>query len=137
MGKLYIDFSSTDKDDNSEEEEKCGKWIPSLLSPILLVNSKINVKNFTTYNRDNVVIYNPTLKNEEVSFKCYLSNLYDKYHLVLAKETFSTNIDACYFGLSSGIGNSTLLSNETNLNYLEKQELITQKIFSFDKWILK
>ena len=137
LGKLYIDFSSTEKNDDSDDDTKCGKWIPSLLSPILLVKNKINVKNFTIYDRENVMIYNPALINDIVTGKCYLSNLYNKYQLVLAKETFGTYVDDCYFGLSSGLGNSSILPNETNLNYLKNTTLITQKIFSFDKWVLK
>ena len=129
LGNLYI---------INKNDTLCEKWIPSLFSPVLLIDSKKEIQG-KEQERPECRVWNPIISTKK-DFKVIFYNykLFGEYSLLLSKETFGNNVKDCYFGLSSGIGNySALYNNETTLNYLENNKEISHKIFSFNKWIIK
>ena len=138
LGKLYINSSSINQIEN-ESTSLCEQWVPSLLLPILLVDSQRETSQLEETGKEICMVFNEAISITE-NFKVifYFYELFGKYRLFLSKETFTKFVYDCYFGLSSGLGNySSLYDNETNLNYLEENRQIEHKIFSFNKWILK
>ena len=141
LGKLYINDTTIDKDKIQDLSTICLQWVPSLFNPIILVPKRIVIEDMSMdYYRDiKSKIYNPIISRED-GFKpnLYTSKLFNKYDLIYAKELVSNIISDCYFGLSSGLSNySQLFQYEINLNKLENNTQISQKIFSFDKCELK
>ena len=139
LGELNIDDMTIEKEKIKDDSKVCLQWVPSLFNPINLVPSDkdIDAMNMISY-KDNIPKFiNRIISEKELSLKYFTSTQFKIYELIYAKEKFTKTYDLCYFGLSPGVGNYTLLDyNETNLNRLEKKNEISDKIFSFDKWDL-
>ena len=133
LQKLYI------KDSSKIGEKNCTEWIPSLINPVLLVPQRINVETLKDLGK-NFKILSPvlSLSTEFTIHLYYYLNLFDKYDMVLAKNTFQTIVNECYFGLSHTLSNySELVEDNINLNNLKNNNKIEEKIFSFAKWDIK
>ena len=133
---LYINYEELKK----EEISKCKYLIPSLLLPFLMVNKQFSVKNIEDLGVK-VNIYSPILNESFASL--FHFKLFDQYNVTLSKELSSSssniNVEECFFGLSK-LGNFSNLNenkNIINLIKLTMNHIITNPIFSFDKWDLK
>lgn len=128
LNSLYI------KTDN--ETNLCEQWIPSLLSPILLVPASINTTKLVQLPIEAFEV-NPWYVSDQ-GFKVILFNFtfLNKYNLFFGKEKFSNNVQKCYFGLNSLFGDYKNNLNESQdiLSLLKNNSNIEQKIFSFKKW---
>lgn len=119
---------------DNEFQEPCKKWIPSTFNPILLVK-KMEIP-FSNQIKEPFELDNPVFFNvNPFKISLYRKIKFLEYDMYLAKEYLEGKIEYCYFGLSNGLANYNLLSeNEINLNYLKDNKIIDEKIFSFDKW---
>ena len=139
---ITIPFNDTHLDmlyihDNYSSENKviCEKWIPSLMTPILLTHPEIEYKTLKDKNED-ITIETPII-NELIIVHLYLYDLFGKYEVFLGRIKTTQEVTQCYFGLSSGFGNFSLKSDEyINLNYLVNNTYYKQKVFSVDSWTL-
>ena len=117
----------------------CQEWIPSLFSPVLMVDkNKINELIGKSWIEENIDIKIPIFSFDEsiVSYIFYYDFLPEKFNVTLAVPKSSSTIEKCYFGLSSNLGYSSQLKEEyIILNKLKDSNKIN-KIFSFDKWTL-
>lgn len=126
LNELYFDDISQDK--------KCEGWVPALFNPILIVGGNVDLRPLVYYDEDRMSF--PIFSiYEQTQITFYHFSFFDKYELDLGKLTFVKKITKCYFGLSMGNANySKLDESQTNLNTLKDNNIIHEKIFSFDKW---
>ena len=119
------------------ELDFCEKWTPALSIPILLVPSEIDISQIELYRKQlnsKIIIFS----EYSIIIHFYIIKFLERYNnVIVGKETFSRQVQYCYFGLSLGIGNfSNLYENETLLYRIKNNNEIDKKIFSFDKWTL-
>ena len=134
--KLKLSLEDNDLPLYFETFDACGYWVPSLFSPISLINDKIDVGNYT-YKLVSVKIQNPASikhKNRELEMLVYTGNIsnYEKVYLAKSTETWPTN---CQFAL----GYSDIFPNDIGKNYNSIKNLISENkiekfIFSFGIW---
>ena len=115
----------------------CEKWIPSLLSPILLMPKEKEVPDW--HEKGSIIDINPIFLKD--SLKLILSDYFflNKYNVTLGKpNTKKDIINDCYFGLSTRLeGFDSINKDYILLNHLNNTHLINETIFSFDKWELE
>ncbi len=132
--KYKIQANKTDSDleplniENNENE--CGKLIPSLFFPILILPQSY----LDGQSKNEIVIDIPFLENKIITTKYYLNSDFLNFNLYMTKYYSS---DTCSFGLSLGYINTTLGLNENEvlLTHLKENYKI-KKVFSFDKFSL-
>lgn len=135
IGKPTLDIFHIDYDDI------CKKWIPSLLSPIILVFPDNDIQNYFSSKNfsDKFSINNPYEINEN-KLNIYIYNydfLNQKYNVSLGKIKEIYDSGLCYFGLLSNVGvNKQLDLNYILLKSLSDSNQIDKKIFSFSEWII-
>ena len=132
---FYINIGDTDT--QNDDDTKCEKWVPSLLSPILLVGRRIILPNIKEIDRGDIYMHFPVISDETFLIHLFSMNLYKNFNLTLGKNSKGSSIDKCYFGLSTMFGDfSNIYENDTNLYTLVKNSEINQEIFSFDNWTI-
>lgn len=133
---IEIPYTSSELDilfiEGKKDKNNCDKWIPSLLNPILLVNSTITLIDKLDIQTRITIPFIPN----EFQVELYSFTIMEKYNLITAKERFSSFLNGCYFGLLHKIGDYSQGIDESmiNLNKLKKNITIDKRIFSFDKW---
>jgi len=141
---MYVDYTIQFPIDKSNLEsfyiissDQCGKWIPSLLSPILLVYKDFNPPDWKE--KDSNLEINPIFLSD--ALKLVLSNhlFLGKYNATIGRpQTKKDIINNCYFGLSTRLEKFNSISKDyILLNHLKNTSLINETIFSFDKWRLE
>ena len=106
--------------------------IPSLLSPILLINEDFKDESTVQYIYANFTINN---KIENTSWVLQNLTMLKEYNVVAGNKRFGNPLENCYLGLSSK--NWTFLNNsQILLNRLKEKDKSFQRIFSFDKWFI-
>lgn len=120
------------------ETNLCEEWIPSLLSPILLVPSNTHTQKLRQLELEPFSVTPWYITSEEFQVILFNFTFLEKYHLLLAKEKFSNNLQKCYFGLNSLFGDfkNNLNDSQDILSLLKNNSTIKQKIFSFKKWVI-
>lgn len=121
---------------NEVSDGYCEEWIPSLISPLLLLKQGISTQDRCLKLIENFNI-NTLFVSEELELKCYrCTNVMKKYNTITAIENFDKNLKFCYFGLSATLGDYYEVLNESliNLNMLKNNDEIKEKVFSFNKW---
>ena len=116
----------------SENFYKCNKIIPSLLSPILLIDEV-----YKDENPEPIIQGKFPIDNKFMEIKLCLHNytILNKYFVVMANEKYGENLKNCYLGLSSR--NWTKLEeSQILLNRLKGNQETFSKIFSFNKWFI-
>ena len=116
-------------------DDVCNQWIPSLLSPLLLVFRPISLKNYL----DKIEIINPLEIGESNTIDIYIYS-YDffekKYNAFFGKSKDEETEGLCYLGLLPKEGvNKNLNENYILLKHLRDSNQI-KSIFSFDEWII-
>lgn len=124
--------------DTERQDKFCKQWVPSLLSPILVIPSIPDELPFELEDTCNI---NSPLFDDTFSANLYNFSFLDpQYNVTLAKEKISKNVDKCYFGLSNRLDGYVLKENKIILNdilnQLKNNKEINEKIFTFDKWNL-
>lgn len=120
-----------DTDENNLGDE----WVPSLLSPLLIVPASYNIPLIPIGSLE--LITSPLFADTFSSNLYNISFLGPKYNVTLAKEKISNVVDKCYFGLSGSLeGFNGLNENQIILNQLKNNNEIKEKIFTFDKWVI-
>lgn len=115
----------------------CDNWIPSLLTPILLVSPGVNPKkefllNVVTIKK--IRSYFLRLNLDEFSVTLFNYTFLNEFHTLYGKPS-NDIFSECYMGLSSGDCFYDELSDEKIfLDQLKKNKEIKNKIFSIDKW---
>ena len=122
--KLKLNQEDNDLPLYFETFDTCGCWVPSLFSPISLINDKIDVGNYT-YKLVSVKIQNPaSIKHNirELDMDVYSGNIanYEKVYLAKSQETWPTK---CQFAL----GYSNIFPEDIRNNYNSIKNLITKK----------
>ena len=125
---------------NNNDNDKCKKWVFSLFSPILL-NSDRSSGGHPVSEKVEGIDVPPFSFGKKIQIRIYDTynfEFLDKYNLLLGIDQKGSNIPGCYFGLSSKVGNFTILNNTTDIsiNKLYKDKKIEDKVFSFDKWFI-
>ena len=82
----------------SENFYKCNKIIPSLLSPILLIDEVYKDENPEPIIQGKFPIDN---KFQEIKLCLHNYTILNKYFVVMANEKYGENLKNCYLGLSS------------------------------------
>ena len=123
--KLKLSLEDNDLPLYFETFDACGYWVPSLFSPISLINDKIDVGNYT-YKLVSVKIQNPASikhNNRELEMLVYTGNIsnYEKVYLAKSTETWPTK---CQFAL----GYSDIFPNDIGKNYNSIKNLISENI---------
>ena len=143
---IGIPFDNSDLDisiiEYNDKQNNCSKWIPSLFNPMILI---INPK-FEEIDRIELIsdVYIPTLslKSRDLSISIFNRTFLGYYHNVIfgimyfIPQDFTKYKNNCYFGLSLKEGGFKINNSYILLDILKKENEITQKIFSFDKWII-
>ena len=131
IGQQFLDYFHIDSNDI------CNQWIPSLISPLLLVFPKIDIEDKYI---ERIKITNPFEIPEDISLEIQMypyKFLAKKYDVFLGKLRASEDSGFCYFGLLPKPGiNKNLNESYILLNYLRKSNQINNTIFSFDKWFI-
>lgn len=125
-------------DDNSKTN-KCNNWIPALFNPIMLVHFGVDMNGLNPFNSFEMTSPVFQTNGEEIDISLYYYKFFDQYdEIVFGKNFYNKEIiKQCYFGLSKGLGNYQIISeNQINLNMLKNKKFLDEKIFSFDKWII-
>lgn len=115
------------------------KWIPSLLSPILLVSpyEDIYEGKLETLPISNIRSYFKRLNSDAFTVVLFNFTFLNDFKAVLGKAA-NDIISESYIGLSSGnCFYNGLEKKYFLLDYLKNNHEITNRIFSFDKWKLK
>lgn len=125
---------------NNNDKDNCKKWVPSLFSPILLNSDRSSGIHEISEKSEKIDIP-PFSFGKKLSFKLY--DIYnfeflDKYNILLGILQSGNLLSSCYFGLSSKLGDFTMLNKTTDIsiNRLYEDKKIRDKIFSFDKWFI-
>lgn len=141
---IYIDYTIQFPIDKSKLEsfyiissDKCEKWIPSLLSPILLMPKDIEPPDW--HEKDKSLDINPIFLSEGLKIVFSNHNFLEKFTVTLGKPAAKRDIiNNCYFGLSTRLeGFNSISKDYILLNHLKNTSLINETIFSFDKWRLE
>jgi hypothetical protein len=120
-----------------KNDDVCQEWIPSLLSPILLVDQSKNIEDYLDhFPINNIRSYFKRLDAQTFTVSFFYFTFLNDFHPILGKTTKRV-IEECYIGLSSG----NCFYNELEedfilLNRLKNNNETTNRIFSFDKWVL-
>ena len=131
--KLKYPISELFINNGNDKNDPCKKWIPSLFSPMLLLNTNITI-NTSAFTYFEIKI--PVIHKDK--FNVGLHNYsWGNYSITLSKERFSQNLKNCYFGLLHKIGDFNIDENLILLNQLNQINAIEKRIFSFDKWSIK
>lgn len=131
---LFINYTAF----NENIISGCNYLIPSLFIPYFMVNKNFDITGLPDSEIESS-IYSPILSDTNTVLYNY--SLFTQYNLnlILSKDISYNDLieeNNCFFGLSR-LGNCTKLNeNEINLNKLMKNNNMTKKIFSFDKWNL-
>ena len=120
-----------------KNDDICQKWIPSLLSPILLVDQSRSIDSSLDHLPiNNIKSYFKRLNEQTFSVTFYYFTFLNEFHPILGKATKKV-ISDCYIGLSSGnCFYNGLEKDLILLDRLKNSNEITNRIFSFDKWKL-
>lgn len=132
---IKIDFSNNELNYlNIKKNDICESWIPSLISPLLIVPSTTYTQGIPEItNLDLNDIYSPVI----TEYKFNLKTL-NYSNLILGKEKYEENIKNCYFGLCFNLGDyvNKLTEEQNVLELLKENNIVENKIFSFNNWTI-
>ena len=116
-----------------ETSDSCSKWIPSLFSPILIINKEVKTDNYssTMFEVNIQNLYSNMTYDNPLKMNIYSSDIsiFNKIYVAKSSILWPTN---CLFGLDY----SEIKSDENNLNAIKNliPGQIDKYIFSFEKW---
>lgn len=114
----------------------CTKWLPSLLSPILLYFGE-EFKETKESIFDIEEFWEPAISSVKgYPISIYNFDLLNQYDCYLGVDRFHQLNEPCYLGLSSRKGFNDLDEKYIMLNILKQNKTISKKVFSFDAWNL-
>ena len=133
--KLKKDETDNDLSLYFETNDACSKWIPSLFSPILIINDTINTKNYSSTMME-ISIQNyysiKTYKNA-LDMDIFLSDISIFSKIYIAKSRVQWP-KYCLFGMDYSEVNADKQNINAIKNLIPKQ--LEKFIFSFDRWDL-
>ena len=116
-----------------ETSDSCSKWIPSLFSPILIINEEVKTENYslTSFKTNIQNPYSIMHNNKPLKMDIYIYDISIFNKIYIAKSNFLWP-ENCLFGLDY----SEIKANEKNLNAIQNliPGQIDKFIFSFEKW---
>ena len=114
----------------------CGTWLPSLFMPILYVPDSTVIKEGTLIPDQKINLKSPFF-NDNIEFVAQMfkniSFLTNDLNGILMRP-LSASVYNCYFGISPRINITGLEEGNSLLNDLKNNNLIVNKIFSFQEW---
>ena len=116
-----------------ETSDSCSKWIPSLFSPILIINEEVKTENYslTSFKTNIQNPYSIMHNNKPLKMDIYIHDIsiFNKIYIAKSNVLWPEN---CLFGLDY----SEIKANEKNLNAIQNliPGQIDKFIFSFEKW---
>jgi len=114
----------------------CEAWLPSLFLPILYVPDSTVVKEGTLILDQKINLKSPFFNaNKEFVTQMFknVSFLTNNLNGILMKP-LSVSVYNCYFGISPRVNITGLEEGDSLLNNLKNNNLIVNKIFSFQEW---
>ena len=120
-----------------ENDTICKKWFPSLINPILLVDTSVKREDLHSLDK-NFVISSPfSGLDDKIQVQLFSYSLFNEYVLFLARTRTNPLENHCYFGLSSGLSQYEYIDEtHINLNRLGNETFFPKKVFSFSNWTL-